>query len=392
MELDMSRVALLSLSEADGAAISNRRMVAGASALERQVDLALAAGCGRIWLLASRQDDVAIAAQHLAESGGARFRLLTHGRQLLGALRQQDELVVLAEGLVVGQGDGLAMLTSGPALLRLPADSGMNAGFERLDRDYAWGGAMVLPGRIVEQLEALPDDMEPVSALLRAARAARISESDLPEEWLAAGEWSLQSEGRSSGKAGSGPEDGGEVTVRAPAERVGAALVGRNTIANVILCASLLAVIAAVAGLYFSQFAIALGLVALAIAGLRTWFAYRRERDPRFFSGKPPTILPDLSLHAPDLVGLIAVAAALATEFPIESAIYMTLLTYFCWILARSMSARGRSLFRHHELIWATFVIFGAFNAWFIGVAALTIVAVSAIGLDFRRGSIITRT
>jgi hypothetical protein len=73
----------------------------------------------------------------------------------------------------------------------LPAEAGWSAGFERLDLAAAWGGAMVVPGRLVAQLDPLPEDAEPIAALLRIARQAGVPERPLAERELAEGRWQI---------------------------------------------------------------------------------------------------------------------------------------------------------------------------------------------------------
>jgi hypothetical protein len=76
-------------------------------------------------------------------------------------------------------------------VLVLPAEAGWSAGFERLDLAAAWGGAMVLPGRLVAGLDPLPEDAEPIAALLRIARQAEVPERPLAERELAEGRWQI---------------------------------------------------------------------------------------------------------------------------------------------------------------------------------------------------------
>jgi hypothetical protein len=76
-------------------------------------------------------------------------------------------------------------------VLVLPAEAGWSAGFERLDLAAAWGGAMVVPGRLVAELDQLPDDAEPIAGLLRIARQAGVPERALPESELVEGRWQI---------------------------------------------------------------------------------------------------------------------------------------------------------------------------------------------------------
>ena len=74
-------------------------------------------------------------------------------RDLPAAVRGDDQLLVLAQGLLPESPRAFGLLKDGQGLLVLPAEAGWSAGFERLDLTAAWGGAMVLPGRYADRLE-----------------------------------------------------------------------------------------------------------------------------------------------------------------------------------------------------------------------------------------------
>ena len=62
-----------------------------------------------------------------------------------------------------------SLLDEAPGVLVLPVEAGVAAGFERIDINHAWAGALRMPGRIVAGLGDLPADWNPVAALLRLA-------------------------------------------------------------------------------------------------------------------------------------------------------------------------------------------------------------------------------
>ena len=165
--------------------------LAGKALARRQLDFALAAGCERIVAVGDGGGAEAIALRHAAEAAGARFQAIRDGHGLLGAVRATDELLVLAPGLVAEDEEVREILATGTAVLVLPAGSGVAAGFERIDLERAWAGALVLPGALVERLAALPPDSEPAAALLRIALQARIPERRIAEAGLARGSWSM---------------------------------------------------------------------------------------------------------------------------------------------------------------------------------------------------------
>lgn len=182
------RAALISIAEMPSP-------VAGKSLARRQLDFALAAGCGRVIAIGHGASPEAIALRHAAEARGAKFQCIgdTHG--LLGAVPAADELLVLAPGLLPEDKRAIEALERGSAVLVFPAGPGVAAGFERIDLERAWGGALVLPGRLVERLADLPADSEACAALLRIAMQARVAEKRLPELALAEGSWAIVGRG-----------------------------------------------------------------------------------------------------------------------------------------------------------------------------------------------------
>ncbi|BBC73025.1 conserved hypothetical protein [Altererythrobacter sp. B11] len=100
-------------------------------------------------------------------------------------------MLVLAPGLFAEDRRGLEQLRRGGGVLTLPAGPAIAAGFERIDLERAWAGALLVPGGLVERLADLPDDSNPFAALLRIGLQARLPERALSEEVLVEGSWSL---------------------------------------------------------------------------------------------------------------------------------------------------------------------------------------------------------
>jgi hypothetical protein len=165
--------------------------LAGKTIARRQLDFALAAGCERVILLANGESAESVALRHAAEERGARLQCIGDAHGLLGALSGGDELLVLAPGLVAEEATAIEALERGSAVLAFPAGPGIAAGFERIDLERAWAGALVLPGRLVERLADLPSDSDPTAALLRIALQARVAEKRLDERVLDEGSWSM---------------------------------------------------------------------------------------------------------------------------------------------------------------------------------------------------------
>lgn len=386
---DLSRIALLSLGPAIGMG-GNRRCVGGATALERQIDVALALRCRRIWLFAQEQDGLAVRAQAMAEAAGAQFRLIHRGRQLLGSLRSQDSLLVLAEGLLPADREVLALLDEGPVILTIPAESGTAGGFERLDREVCWAGAMVLPGRAIEQLDSLGEEMDPVSALLRAGRVARVVERALSDDLIGSGRWSLTADLVPRASAGAGTGQASPVTryvVRPLAER----LVERPGWSMALGMAGAMAAIGAAGSLYLALPAVALLSVAAAGVQLQCWLAVRAQRDPRVFSapgqGRFAALLPLI----PEPVGAAALIAGLNTQYAWSSTFYIAFLTIATWLLAglgRHVSSR---IFAERTGLWLVTGLGGLAGAWIAGPALASALALGALLLNLRNQPAITQ-
>jgi len=178
-----------------------RGAVAGKTLARRQLDFALAAGCESVIALGDGASAEAIGLRHAAEAGGARFQAIRDSHGLLGAIRADDELLVLAPGLLPEAPAALEALGKGKAVLVLPAGAGVAAGFERIDLERAWAGALVVGGAHVERLADLAGDIDPASALVRIALQARVPEKALPEAALADGSWTMLAEGGAASDA-----------------------------------------------------------------------------------------------------------------------------------------------------------------------------------------------
>lgn len=169
--------------------------LAGKTLARRQLDFALAAGCESVIALGDGGSAEAIGLRHAAEAAGARFQAIRDCHGLLGAVRAEDELLALAPGLLPEAPEVLELLGKGKVVLVLPAGTGVAAGFERIDLERAWAGALVVGGAHVERLSDLPADIEPASALVRIALQGHVKERRLPDDLIAEGSWRVLREG-----------------------------------------------------------------------------------------------------------------------------------------------------------------------------------------------------
>jgi hypothetical protein len=166
--------------------------VGGSSLARRQLGIVLALGCERIACLARGPDPDVMALQHAAERAGAQFHLIAEPRGLLGLVTARDELIVLAEGLLAVPDELLRLLGQGPAVVVQPAETGLAGGFERIDLNTASGGALRIPGALVERLGDLPVDFDALSTLQRIALQAGVPQRAIAAPMTEAGpRWQL---------------------------------------------------------------------------------------------------------------------------------------------------------------------------------------------------------
>lgn len=163
-----------------GSAPRGALRVGGVSVAFEQLVLVLSLGCERIFCLAGRMTPEIAALQHEAERAGARFQLIPGPHGLLGQVTATDEVIALADGLFVSVPDAASLLEPGAVVLVQQAEAGIDAGFERVDAELASGGALRIPGRLVERLADLPHDCDTFSALLRIALQAGVAQKPLP--------------------------------------------------------------------------------------------------------------------------------------------------------------------------------------------------------------------
>lgn len=155
--------------------------VGGLTIARQQVALALQLGCERVVCIAPGPSPELAELQQLIEAGGAQFYLVTQARALVGLVSAVDEVIVIADGLFATTSSLAELLEEGQSVLVQPIEQGLAAGFERIDLNHAFGGAMRLPGRIVERMAELPVDCDATSALLRIALQAGVRQKPIPQ-------------------------------------------------------------------------------------------------------------------------------------------------------------------------------------------------------------------
>lgn len=188
------RVALLSMLDSAGEPGNGHKAFisfAGKTIAQRQIDLVLALGCERVVCLADNLGPGLIALQHEVEAAGARFHVISVPRALCGLVHAADELIVLGDGVLPLAEEARDILSKGNSVVVFPAEIGISAGFERIDLNYSWAGALAMPGQLIERLNELPQDCDGVATLLRIALQGKVPERALPDAVLGDGRWAV---------------------------------------------------------------------------------------------------------------------------------------------------------------------------------------------------------
>lgn len=148
--------------------------IAGQTVAERQVRLALSVGCERIACITDTIPPEVVALQHIAERNGAKFHVVRRARDLAGLIVATDDVLAIADGLFAEPALAERLVAGGRFVAALPVDVALEAGFERIDREWGWAGLMLVPGHLVDPLADLPPDSDPIAALLRIALQSQV--------------------------------------------------------------------------------------------------------------------------------------------------------------------------------------------------------------------------
>lgn len=194
------RAALIAaLRQTASGALRAELSLAGRSVLARQVDWLRSIGCERIWCLCERVDGEVLRLQQEVEAAGGSFQPLRGFLHLPALVRAEDELVILADGLLPDPARGAALLAQATPprfVTALPATSPLVAqhpqDFERIDAQQHWAGLLVMRGAPVQHLADFSPDADAISLLLRLALQAGTpcralaSDDPAPAGWLLA--------------------------------------------------------------------------------------------------------------------------------------------------------------------------------------------------------------
>jgi len=182
------RAVLISLGEAGD---ENAITFVGKSVCQRQLDFARAWGCEEVILHGLRTSRNVAEMRRYAEKQGLRFHSISSAHSIAGLVGETGDLLVLQPGLLPLSPELLHALRDGHQIAVASAPSATRAGFERIDVENAWAGALTLPASLLKELERLPEDCAPAPSLLRIALQARLPLTKVSEELLSEGDWKL---------------------------------------------------------------------------------------------------------------------------------------------------------------------------------------------------------
>lgn len=277
------RTALIAAIKQTGTATLRAELaLAGRTVLARQVNWLRSIGCERILCLCDRADGEVLRLQGEVEAAGGNFQALRGFLHLPALVRAEDELVVLADGVLPDPDIAAAFFAQTPTrfVAVLPNSSPLVAqyadDFERIDAHAHWAGLLVMRGAPVRHLSDFPPDADAISLLLRLALQAGTpcrglsGEGPAPAGWLlATDETSLAAQEQAMLARAAGVPDW-----RRPSQAL--ALIAAQIIAPAALERGPLIAVGAVAALYLVALAAAwwgAGAGALALAGLGAFAA-----------------------------------------------------------------------------------------------------------------------
>ncbi len=165
------------------------RRFAGKSVLAHQIDCAAHLDCERIICLSGELGPDMGAARAYAERAGVRFDLAESIPRLMSLVTADDDIVLLADGVLPDRAALVEALAERTGVIAFPSDPALALGFERLDAERAWSGALRMRGAGVAQLADLPPDCDLASSLLRIALQSGVRVVELDAASLTAESW-----------------------------------------------------------------------------------------------------------------------------------------------------------------------------------------------------------
>lgn len=181
---------------------------AGRSVLAWQINLAIELGCQRIIVLADQREAAILKAQHQVEAAGLQFYCLSGFERLPALIHADDDLLVLADGMIGDPASITRIFSSGKffsasapagslrkAIISIPQDapqaSAFPEDFERIDAEQCWAGALLMRAAPVQSLSDFPAESDAISVILRLALQAKTECVQLTLQQSSADQWLL---------------------------------------------------------------------------------------------------------------------------------------------------------------------------------------------------------
>lgn len=264
---------------ADGALRADLPL-AGGSLLAWQATTLQALGVQRVICLTDGPSASTLGTQHALEAGGAAFHAINGFTALPALIRAEDDLVVVADGLVADPNVVRAVLGGEGPMQRmvatLPGDHPLAVAypedFERIDAARHWAGVLVMRGASVQRLADFPPDADAVSLLLRLALQAGTPCRELtprelvPESWLLAESAAVTENHEAALIARAAPSADWRAPIEALAARLVKALAPRG-LPKGTLIANILTAVLLIGGVVTAAFGTAAAGLALAALG-----------------------------------------------------------------------------------------------------------------------------
>jgi hypothetical protein len=165
---------------AEPGALRSTLPLAGRTALERQVRLALGAGAASIVVLVERMPPALTAAIDRLRRERVPVHVARSAEEAAEAVSPDDRLLLIADGAIVepSQLERLAR-AEGPLVLTVP-DAPYGEPFERIDAASRWAGVAAVDGSVLRETAAMLQDWDLQSTLLR--RTLQAGARSLPAE------------------------------------------------------------------------------------------------------------------------------------------------------------------------------------------------------------------
>ena len=186
------RIALLSTKSdgvEEGAANPAFTKFAGASVIEHQIDTAVAMECDAVFCIVDQTSPTLERVRQSAEQSAVPFRKLVRPEQLVEAVSRDDEVLLIARGVLPDKSAVLAQLGNEPSIAGFASSTPLSPAFERLSRDVQWAGVATITGADIEALSEFPEDIDIHSTLVRIALQNGADLVRLPPELVDNARW-----------------------------------------------------------------------------------------------------------------------------------------------------------------------------------------------------------